>query len=489
MANRVTVPVTNFETLNPPWSLQSLDQDLVALQAALNDASLGYVTTGTDTGTVNNYVITTPAYGMPSAYNQGMTVFLVPANTNSGASTLTVGVLGSTPITDASGNPLASGALVANQGVWMTYSGTSFMMASIFTSQITAVRLRSFNAVGNPNFEVDQRMTGSTSTAGVLVVDRWGRGGPLGVSLVRVAGTIVIPGTNFAITQDFMRLTVTTQKASLAAGDLANMNQVIEGVTLRELISDVHSIGLLVRSSVAGLSFGVALRDAASAWSLTKLATIPLANTWTLITLPNLPVWTPSATWSLSQGVQGYFLFITVAAGSSFIPPANDTWQSGNFVGALGQSNFAANAVNSTFDVAFVQHEPGPVCTTLMDKPFSQNLFECQRYFQKSYSYGVKPGTVDQTGALNWYNQGVSSSNLLIPIAFKVTMAKPPPNMIGWSPATGTGVAIRDVSAAADRAINSYYVVGDSGFGGFICSTAAAANAQLTAHYTADTNW
>src|SRR5215468_11144483 len=54
---------------------------------------------------------------------------------------------------------------------------TSIGSSSGMTSAITAVRLRSFNAVGNPNFEVDQRTVGSTITfatpATTWVQDRW----------------------------------------------------------------------------------------------------------------------------------------------------------------------------------------------------------------------------------------------------------------------------------------------------------------------------
>lgn len=131
MANRVTVPTTNFESLSPPWSLNSLDNDFLALQSALNDASLGYITTGTDTGTANHYNIATPAFGMPSAYQAGMTVAFLPANTNTGpACTLAVGGLSVQPLQVAGGGIPPAGWIALNQPCLATYIGTAFIVLS-----------------------------------------------------------------------------------------------------------------------------------------------------------------------------------------------------------------------------------------------------------------------------------------------------------------------------------------------------------------------
>ena len=100
--------------------------------------------------------------------------------------------------------------------------------------------------------------------------------------------------------------------------------------------------------------------------------------------MPNLPIWTPSGTYSLVPGTYGYAFQICLAGGSAMLVSANDAWvSSGGGVGfaARGQDNFASNPVNSTFDIAFIQHEPGSLCTTFQDKPFNQNLDECLRYY------------------------------------------------------------------------------------------------------------
>src|SRR6516162_4998461 len=133
-----------------------------------------------------------------------------------------------------------------------------------------------------------------------------------------------------------------------------------------ELIRDVSSVSLLVRSTVANLKFGLALRDPTGSRSLTKLCTLGAANTITLITLPNLPVWPSAGTFTAQAGSIGYLLSICVASGSTSLSPANDTWQNGNFVAAVGQDNLAATA-SGVFEAFVIQHSPGSN-TDLIDK-------------------------------------------------------------------------------------------------------------------------
>lgn len=127
MANRSNV-TSNFEGVSPPWSLVTLDGYLNTLASTLNDSSLGLANTGVDTGTANNYVVPTLPYGSFSGYKQGSMFGLIPANINTGPSTLTIGLLGSVPILDVFGNPLLPGVLIPGTINLLVYIGTSFRM-------------------------------------------------------------------------------------------------------------------------------------------------------------------------------------------------------------------------------------------------------------------------------------------------------------------------------------------------------------------------
>src|SRR5206468_10436343 len=106
----------------------------------------------------------------------------------------------------------------------------------------------------------------------------------------QTTGSLVIPGTSFRISNNYTYATLTAQQASLAAGDVAFSTQIIEGPQFRELIGDVHSLSLLLLANAAGgLKIAVSVRDSPATRSLVKLVTIPY-NVWTLVQLPDLPV-------------------------------------------------------------------------------------------------------------------------------------------------------------------------------------------------------
>jgi hypothetical protein len=356
---------------------------------------------------------------------------------------------------------------------------------------IWSVRLRSFNAIGNPTFEVDQKNVGNTIANPVALLDRWGfnKAGTMTVTGGQILPSVlpVVPGTNFLISRAALMIQLTTQQATLGASDYVFINQVIEGPSFRELSQDVHSLSLLVYSSVANLKFAVALRDPASAKSLVKLCTIPNASTWTLIPLPNIPVWISGGNFSSAPGVAGYQLSICLATGTTFIAPAADTWQNGNFIGVPGMDNFVSKPVNSQFIVAFVQHEPGALCTTLIDCPFSQNLDNSLEYFCKSQDYGIANGS-QSNGYFGMPIYVVTSPYAAGWVPFPKKMAKDPIVTI-YNPQNGAANSMADWNNVA-HAVSSVANIGQGGFNAINLASAPATLPNFVfGHYTADTGW
>ena len=266
------------------------------------------------------------------------------------------------------------------------------------------------------------------------------------------------------------------------------LQSVIEGPSLRELVNDVHSISLLVRSSVANLKFGLVLLDSPGTHTLPKLCSLGAANTWTLITLPNLPLWAAAATWGLSPGTVGYSIVISLAVGSTYTPAANDTWQNFSALGALGQSNFAASPVNSTFDLAFVQHGPGSACTTLIDKPFSQNYQETLRYFQKTYDQATAVGAVNAPGYFGTMSHPTTpSSQFNMGRIFSEPMAKTPV-IVCYNYSTGVANSVMDFAGVTCAVSTIYDTSSKQPFGSLTLATAATGGG-CDVHYTADTGW
>jgi hypothetical protein len=359
---------------------------------------------------------------------------------------------------------------------------------------IWSARLRSYNSISNPTFEGDQRNVGNAvvnPAAGTLIIDRWMKagGGTYTVNCRQVTpATIpVVPGTNFQITSKIFQVNLQTAQASLAAGDFLTIRQNVEGIKLRELINDVHSVSLLVQSTVAPLSFSLALRDAGNTRSLVKLCTISTANVWTLIPLANIPIWSASGSFNLTPGALGYLFEINLACGSTFMAPAADTWQNGQFYGAPGMSNFCNNVVNTIFAVAMVQHEPGALCTTLQDCPWQQNYDDCLRYYQKTYDYTVATGTVTAIGCRSFSALGAGATLAFGPASFHKPLAKTP-TMVLYNQATGAANSVQD-GAGTNHASAGCVNIGTSGFTAINYATGVTAASAVYAHYTADTGW
>ena len=382
----------------------------------------------------------------------------------------------------------------------LTYPQTDFPVAGTRAgadpcplSDIWNVRTRSFNAIGNPNFEVDQRTVGvGTTTTATFAQDRWMlnfSGSGLTAKAIQMApnSPVLLPGTNFPLSQNFLRVTLTGQDVSPAAGDYLFLSQFIEGIRLRELLSDYHSFSIIVRSNVAGAVFGIALRDTAHANSLLNIGTIANTNQWTICQLPALPIWTPSATWSTLPGIEGYELDIILMAGSTFQGASSSLWQSGNFLALPSCGNFAANPIGSTFDIAFVQHEPGAYCTMPMDISFAQNLIDSCRYFCKSYNYTVAAGSVSHLGVLRTWVP-VSNSPIGI-VPFPARMAKTPTSLLGYSDNSGAVNNVYDNGSSGDRAISSILNLGETAYAGFLISTTNGSQTNMSWHHTADTGW
>jgi microcystin-dependent protein len=354
---------------------------------------------------------------------------------------------------------------------------------------IWSARLRSFNAIGNPNFECTQRNCGATLTnpaTNAFIEDRWQmlKTGTMTVNDASGIGSSVVPGTNFQISSRVLSVTLTGQESTLAAGDYLSIIQSIEGPQLRELLGDAHSLSLLVSSTVAPLKFSVGLIGAVGTLkSLVKLCTISSANTTTLIQLPNLPIWPADGTWPVTPGTNPYQLRICLAAGANFIAPVADTWNTGNYLAAPGADNWCSKPVNTTtMWFSFIQHEPGAFCTTLIDKPFTQNLIESQRYYCKSSGYATKACQGNYVGLGTVITAAIARTQ----IRFPVEMAKVP-TIRTTGITTTLGQVYVDISGAVSATASQ---LSTSGIGGFALSGGSPTLGQtVIGDWDADTGW
>src|SRR4029077_1767714 len=187
---------------------------------------------------------------------------------------------------------------------------------------IWSVRQKSYNSVGNGNFDVDQvniKTSVTVPAASIKICDRWfgNRAGTMVMGALADTTVILsVPGSTWKPSSSALKVQLNTAQASLGASDFFHISQIIEGPSFRPLLGDVHSLSLLVQSSVAPLTFCVALSDVPATKTLVKLCTIPTANSATLISLPNLPVFA-GGNFNLNPGLASYAIKIVLCAGSS----------------------------------------------------------------------------------------------------------------------------------------------------------------------------
>jgi hypothetical protein len=368
-------------------------------------------------------------------------------------------------------------------------------------SSIWWMRTRAYSSVGNSTFEVDQVHVGNpfglgAGSVSTTQVDRWTiakTAATATLSNTQTSNLAKVPGgPNFYISQKALSIGVTTAQATLAASEYLIVQQQIEGPRLRELLGDVHSLQLLVYSAVAG-TFTAGLRTTSSPFYSFVSSFTLAAATWTMVTIPNIPVWASGGTWSTAPGTIGYLLGICLGAGSSYIAPsgASAGFQSGNFLAAPGQTNLMATT-SGQFLISFVQHEPGALCTTPIDCPFTGpngNYEDCLRYYCKSFDYDIAVGTANAVGSLNCIGSNPVNTNIPGAVRWPKSLAKIPAVAI-YNASTGAVNSVWNVSTGSSYTVSSAGNIGKSGFGWFTVSgTPTAVNQWYNFHYTADTGW
>jgi len=88
---------------------------------------------GVDTGTVNAYVLTFIANF--TSYTDGIIIYWIPANTNTGASTINVNGMGVINITNADGSALVAGEIISNiPATILIKSGAAILISATSTA-------------------------------------------------------------------------------------------------------------------------------------------------------------------------------------------------------------------------------------------------------------------------------------------------------------------------------------------------------------------
>ena len=237
------------------------------------------------------------------------------------------------------------------------------------------------NRIINGAMVIDQRNAGAsvTPTNTQYITDRWQARLTQAskYSAQQNAGSVTPPAgfVNY--------LGATSLSAySVTASDYFALIQPIEGLNIGDLgwgTANAKTITLSawVYSSLTG-TFGGSISNYANTFSYPFTYSIPVANTWTQISITIVGPNASQGTWLTTNSV-GIYVIFGLGVGSTGSGTAN-SWQSGFYWSATGATSVVGTN-GATFYITGVQLEVGSSATGFEYRQYGQELSLCQRYF------------------------------------------------------------------------------------------------------------
>jgi hypothetical protein len=289
--------------------------------------------------------------------------------------TLANAATGGAPTLTASGDD-------TNIGFKLVAKGTGEITAKVNGSDV-------FNASSNFGFKnriingamvISQRNGTSSVTPanGDYTLDRW-------VSSLTQASKYSVQQNAGAVTPPVgfsNYLGATSLSAySVLTGDFFTLQQPIEGFNTADLgwgTANAKTVNLSfqVYSSLTG-TFGGSLTNGANSRSYPFSYSIPVANTWTTISVT--VVGDTTGTWIGATNGTGIKVWFSLGTGATLSGTAG-AWAGATYVSATGATSVVGTN-GATFYITGVQLEKGSTATSFDYRPYGTELALCQRYF------------------------------------------------------------------------------------------------------------
>jgi hypothetical protein len=204
---------------------------------------------------------------------------------------------------------------------------------------------------------------------------------------------------------------------SVGASDYFSFGQLIEGYNVADLAygtanAKTVTISFLAYSSLTG-TFNVMVSDGGFNYGYGATYSIPVANTWTYVTI-TIPGAT-TGTWNKTTS-SGLAVYFNLGSGTSASTSAG-SWGAWAGMGVTGATSVVGTS-GATFYITGVQLEKGSTATSFDYRPYGTELMLCQRYYWRSVS-----GVLFNTFAIGVADSAASCSGVYAkhPVTMRTT--------------------------------------------------------------------
>ena len=317
------------------------------------------------------------------------------------------------------------------------------------------------NRIINGAMVIDQRNAGASATpsTNTYLVDRW--------------AYVSSQASKFTWGQNLNSVTLPAGFSNYLGGSVASavsvgstdyfqLIQQIEGYNIADLAwgtsaAKTVTLSFQVYSSLTG-TFGGAITNSANDRSYPFSYSIPVANTWTTI---SITVAGPTTgTWLTTNG-SGLIVRYGLGVGATYSGTAG-AWANTVYVSSTGAVSVVGTA-GATFYITGVQLEAGSTATPFEYRQYGTELALCQRYFYRNVG---STGGSGYTGVASGRVTNATTVELIAPLP--VVMRSSPTLTFGGNVYANDGGASNPLTLSTTyTGMNAVFFVATSGAGGW----------------------
>ena len=319
------------------------------------------------------------------------------------------------------------------------------------------------NKARNGAMKISQRgTTFSPTTSTMYLLDGWqtnnGSSGNLDTTVTQSTDAPAGFSKSLKITPDSTLTPSGSQNGMLA--------QYLEGQDFQDLAfgtSDAKPITVSWYAKTSATGAGnytvkVEYRDASNNnYAVNKL--FAFTTTWTRYTYTIPATGTSTSVGIVDNNTRGFRVEFHLFSGPDDVHSQFTQWTinpTPTFKVISGQKNFMDNTNNELY-ITGLQIEVGDTATTFEHKKFSDELRDCQRYFQKSYNYDDAVGSSGVQGWFQWRRDGGNRPHIPMMTSMRST-----PTFLAYNYVGGTGGQFRNASNGTNHAQGSVNVIGQN---------------------------